>query len=367
MKVLSSLPSITAFLACLGSGISHADLQPMGEEGMDEVTGAGIIYLPENFRIEFDDLSYVKTLVSSTPPPCLGATVCNNKAELIWYGLKLGGANGSVTSTSGSVIPSWGTATNPWLLKVETLTRTPWAASGSPAAVALPILNYYAPTYTPGEGGLKYGFWGDIISRDRVTDAIPTDGKLQSQNIWNDFTLNGSRMSMFQNTYDQSFGMAWLNRINSSATGQYRFSVAQTNQPIGALDAPATAVPTFNNVEGFYVTDLDINMVVGTFHYQPLIFGAADTTSQNFQVELVRIPNAPGIYQKHYRDYSLTTAAEMAKMCTNTTADCAAATHGEINMGKVEFKSPSGVSVDLGSAKISGLLINHLKIKTLGL
>jgi len=36
-------------------------------------------------------------------------------------------------------------------------------------------------------------------------------------------------------------------------------------------------------------------------------------------------------------------------------------------MGKVEFKSPTGATVDLGSSKITGLMINHLKIKTLGL
>jgi len=364
MKVLSGLPFVPLLLAATLAGLSHADLEPIAEDGLDDVSGAGIIYLPENFSIEFDDLAYVRTLVSSTAP------AFGKKAELIWYGLSLGGANGNVTGRTGALIPSWGTAANPWLLKVETLTRTNYAG----ASQAVPILNYYAPTYTPGEGGLKYGFWGDIIVRDNVTNAIVTDvpsattGKLQSQHIWNDFTLNGSRMSMFQNTVDQSFGMVWLNRINSSATGKYRFSVAQSSQPAGALNgAPATAVPTFSNNEGFYITDMDINMVVGSLHYQPLIFGAADATTQNFQIEMVRLPNIAAIYNQHYRNYASSTPAELAKMCTNTTADCTGATHGEINMGKIEFKNPSGATVDLGSAKISGLMIQHLKIKTLGL
>lgn len=361
MKVLPGLLSVPMFITCLTAGYSHADLQPIGEEGMDEVTGAGVIYLPENFQIEFDDLAYVKTLVSSTAPSF------GRKAELIWYGLSLGAANGSVTTRSGGLIPSWGTATNPWLLKVETLSKTNYSGG----TTALPVLNYYAPAYTPGEGGLKYGFWGDIVVRDNTSGLVVTDGKLQSQNVWNDFTLNGSRMSMFQNTYDSSFGMVWLNRINSSATGKYRFSVAESTQPAGALgtssDARATAVPTFNTLEGFYVTDMDINMVVGLMHYQPLIFGARDSTTQNFQVELVRIPNVPAIYNQVYRNYGSSAPAELAKMCTNTTADCTGATHGEIKFGKVEFKSPTGATVDLGSATIGGLMIQHMKIKTLGL
>jgi len=361
MKVLPGLLSVPMFVTCLMAGYSHADLQPIGEEGMDEVTGAGIIYLPENFQIEFDDLAYVKTLVSSTAPSF------GKKAELIWYGLKLGGANGSVTTTSGSVIPSWGTADNPWLLKVETMSKTNYSGG----TTALPVLNYYAPLYTPGEGGLKYGFWGDVVVRDNTTGLVVTDGKMQSLNVWNDFTLNGSRMSLFQNTYDQSFGMVWLNRINSSATGKYRFSVAESTQPAGAVGtssvATATAVPTFNNVEGFYITDMDINMVVGNLHYQPVIMGAADSSTQNFKIEMVRLPNVAAIYNQVYRNYASSTPAELAKMCTNTTADCTSATHGEINFGKIEFKSPTGSTVDLGSAKISGLLIQHMKITTLGL
>ncbi|RZU46892.1 hypothetical protein EV700_1277 [Fluviicoccus keumensis] len=361
MKVLPGLLPVPMLLTCLSAAVCHADLQPIAEEGMGDVTGAGIIYLPENFQIEFDDLAYVKTLVSSTAPSF------GKKAELIWYGLKLGGANGSVSTTSGSVIPSWGTANNPWLLKVETMTKTGYSGGST----ALPVLNYYAPTYTPGEGGLKYGFWGDIVVRDNSTGLVVTDGKFQSQNVWNDFTLNGSRISLFQNTYDQSFGMVWLNRINSSATGKYRFSVAESTQPAGALgnstNAVATAVPTFSASEGFYITDMDINMVVGNLHYQPVIMGAADTTTQNFQVEVVRIPNVASIYNQFYRDYSSSSATELAKMCTNTTADCTSATHSQINFGKVEFKSPTGATVDLGSAKIDGLMIQHMKIKTLGL
>ncbi|HEX5361981.1 MAG TPA: hypothetical protein VFW49_13005 [Fluviicoccus sp.] len=410
MKVLSGVLSIPMLLSALQVAVCHADLQPMGDEGMEDVSGAGVALLPENFRITFDDTAYIKTLTSTTAP------AFGKKAELIWYGMTLGAANGSLSSRGAGQITSWGTASNPWLLKVETIN----ALNYSGALQNVAVMNYYAPKYTPGEGGLKYSFWGDVIVRcvdntsvgctvggvDSVLDITnvdlqPTrpapagivatevssigyfDGHFQSQNIWDDFTLNGSRFSIFSSVVDYnsaahttvasttngSLGLVWLNRINSSATGKYRFSVAQSAP--GTLNGSGltTVAPTFNNTEGFYITDMDINMVVGSLHYQPVIIGAVQG-SQNFQIELVRLPNIAAIYNKHYIDYTkydLGDATEVAKMCSNTTADCTGATHSNINFGKVEFKNTAGATVDLGSAAISGMMFHHLKIRTCGL
>jgi len=412
--VLSGVLSIPMLLTALQVAVCHADLQPMGDEGMEDVSGAGVALLPENFRITFDDTAYIKTLTSTTAP------AFGKKAELIWYGMTLGAADGSLSSRNAGQITSWGTASNPWLLKVETIN----ALNYSGALQNVAVMNYYAPKYTPGEGGLKYSFWGDVIVRcinntdvgclggvDSVLDItgaetdptipgnvsnptakIPAsavsniayfDGHFQSQNIWDDFTLNGSRFSIFSSVVDYnsaahttvasttngSMGLVWLNRINSSATGKYRFTVAQGGA--GTLDAQGltTAAPTFNSAEGFYITDMDINMVVGSLHYQPVIIGAVQG-SQNFQIELVRLPNVAAIYNKHYIDYTkydLGDATEVAKMCSNTTADCTGATHSNINFGKVEFKNTAGATVDLGSAAISGMMFHHLKIRTCGL
>ena len=228
--------------------------------------------------------------------------------------------------------------------------------------------------------------------RDKTTNNILS--RMQAQSVWNDVTLNGSRFSIFQSTVDYddsthqdtplhpavatnngSFGIAWLNRINSSPTGVFRFSVAETAQPDCVLtpsacsnsttDTISTAAPTFNTVEGFYATDFDMNVVVGNLHYQPLIMGSAGDGSENFQIELVRIPNNPDVYNQFYRDYN--DASQDYKMCTGAKVDCSQATHGELSIGKVEFKSPTGVTVDLGSAKYEGLMIQHLKLRTLGL
>jgi len=248
-----------------------------------------------------------------------------------------------------------------------------------------------------------------VIVRDRNTSGCASNpttcaevSRMQSQSIWNDFTMNGSRFSIFQNTYDQSFGLSWINRLNSASTGVMRFSVAETTQAVGT---PATAAPVFSDSEGLFITDMDINMIVGVQHYQPLTLDNAANVdnvatpsdeTRNLSIELVRIPNTPSVYGAFYRNYASSTAPELAKMCTNATLDCTAATHGQLRMGNVTFKDPGGATSwaytrppnlpsgpkdnlvydnggadtangNIGSLMIDGLMIQHLKITTTGI
>lgn len=360
MTMNKLMTSMLLPLLMAATGSAHAELEQLSEEGLSQTTGEGIAYLPENIKIVFDDTAYIRTLPSTTTP---AFPTSGRKPELVWYGLALTAADGNVSGRVGNAITSWGTANNPWILKVETLSKVQY--NGVTAGV--PILSYYAPTYTLNEGGLKYAFWSDLVVRDSSNNIL-TGGRMQTQSVWNDVTLNGSRYSIFQNTYDQSFGVAWLNRINSKTTGQFRFSAAESNQPAGAASTTntvSTAAPTFQSAEGMYVTDFDINMIVGNLHYQPMIMGASDTTTQNFQIELVRIPNNPAVYNEFYRDYS--DPSQDYKACDGTKVDCSLATHGQLSIGKLEFKNALGTSVDLGSAKYDGLMVQHLKIRTLGL
>lgn len=360
-------------------------LELLEDELLSEEIGGAIAFLPENFKIVSDDTAYVRTLPSATAPafPVPAApNVLSEKAELLWYGIALAGNDGNTSDRVGNAITSWGTANNPWILKVESISKIRY--DGVTAAV--PIMSYYAPTYALNDGELKYAFWSDLVIRDRTTDTI--NGRFQTQSVWNGVSLNGSRFSMFQTTVDYtnslhtavagttagSLGVAWLNRINSSSTGAFRFSAAETSQPAGAnltgvaaINSISTAAPTFNTVEGFYANDFDMNMVVGNLHYQPMIIGSTGDGTQNFQVEVTRIPNTPAVYNAFYRDYSNNSAAELAKMCTSTTIDCSAATHSELRIGKVEFKSPTGATLDMGSGIYEGMMIQHLKIRTLGL
>lgn len=365
-------------------------LELLDDESLGQSTGAGVALLPENFKIVFDDTAYVRTLPSTSDPRLLSGQLVpfGKKAELIWYGLAFAGADGNVSDRVGDAIASWGTADNPWVLKAETVSRVKY---GGGAATGVPMLSLEAPTYTLNDGGLKYGFWSDLVIRElaSVNPLNPIVSRFQSQYVWNDVTLNGSKFSIFQSTVDYttsahnafaatnngSFGIVWQNRINSATTGVFRFSVAEVVQPDCTLTPAAcsnsttntvsTAAPTFNTVEGFYATDFDMNVMVGNLHYQPLIMGSTGDGSKNFQVELVRIPNNPDVYNEFYRNYNDPT--QEYKMCTNSTVDCSRSTHGELSIAKVEFKSPTGVTVDLGSAKYEGMMIQHLKLRTLGL
>ena len=383
-------PSILNYLVLAISLVFSSQtyaLEILEDLSLGETTGEGIAFLPENIKIVFDDTAYIRTLPSTTTP------AFGQKAELLWYGVALTGADGNVSDRVGNAITSWGTADNPWVLKAETLSRVKY---GGGAATGIPMLSLYAPEYALNDGGLKYAFWSDLVVRDKTTNNILS--RMQAQSVWNDVTLNGSRFSIFQSTVDYddsthqdtaahpavatnngSFGIAWLNRINSAPTGVFRFSVAETAQPDCILtptacsnsttDSISTAAPTFNSVEGMYATDFDMNVVVGNLHYQPLIMGSVGVGvgigPENFQIELVRIPNNPDVYNKFYRDYD--DVSQEYKMCTGAKVDCSQATHSELSIGKVEFKNPAGVTVDLGSAKYEGLMIQHLKIRTLGL
>jgi len=390
-------------------------LETLDDEVLSETTGEGIAFLPENFSIKFDDLAYFRYIPRGVPASGL------KHADVYWYGMGLGAPDSALTATNNlnsltvSPITSWGTAANPWVLRVYSTNDLLY--NGQTATVATganyPVLQYRAPsrdsttTASNTEGGLKYAFVGDIQICNNPAAAIgasgtgacaggtlftnsstnPGAGRLESINVWNNFTVNGSRLSFFQTTVDYdtadgtpstsipgftykaagagTFGMTFLNRINSAATGVYRFGVAQAtnSSPNGA--GPRTTAATFDPDEGAFFTDLDINLPIGNLHYQPVIF-SGDSTG-NFTIELVRIPNTTAVYNAAYRDYSSSTAAQLAKMCTATTVDCSAATHGEISIGNVSFKDVSGTAVDLGSASMTGVFIQHLKIKTLGL
>jgi hypothetical protein len=382
----------SALCLCLCGLVLQAPAQAieaLDDAGMAAVNGQGIAILPENFKIVFNDLAYTQALSTGTPS--------GNVGDMYWYGMALGGDNGNVSGNSfqnarkvGS-IASWGTAANPWLLKVE----SPAGYLYNGTYANYPVMNYYAPLPTSinasgiQDGGLKYSFWGDIIIRDKnnpvncTTSAAGASScnaiaKLQSQSIWSGFSLNGSRFSIFQNTYDKSFGFSWINRINSTSLGLLRFTVAETVTPAGASTmGRSTEVPVFSSLEGMYMKDLDINMIVGVQHYQPVFLDNAANVddpatswneTKNFSIEVARIPNVPNVYNAFYEDYSSIALGQVgAKTCQNTTPDCSGATHSQIRINDIYFNDVSGTKVDLGSVNINGLMIQHMKITTTGI
>ena len=421
MKLPSfTLLSLFVLLAGMTTGASAA-LEPVQEDDLGDVTGEGIAILPENFRVVFDPSAYIRTMPRGAPVDSTGGPSVDRAADLLWYGFAFSGQDGGVTAvSSANRITSWGTASNPWVFRAISTNNLLYNGT-SPG---YPVLQYSAPRYTAAGDfadnvnvmNLKYAFYGDI---GVCNVGTPTYGsvagcgglgaaaKLQSISVWDRLSFHGSKYSIFQSTADYgkymgnagveflpvtaggavadddgSFGAVWLNRINSSPTGVMRFGVggATSNTTI-----PQVTPGAFNNNEGIWVTDMDFNMPVGHLHYQPIIFD--NDAAGNLVIEVVRIPNNPAVYNYAYQNYG--TAVDpaaagannpapniAAKMCTNATLNCDDATHGQVSFGKIEFKNNAGTSVlgknNLGagvqaSAKLDGIFIQHLKIKTLGL
>ena len=182
----------------------------------------------------------------------------------------------------------------------------------------------------------------------------------------------------------------------------------------GTVATPAidrSFAPIFDQNEGLYLYSPNINLVLGNM-YQPFIVGSE---GKNIILEVTRIPNVPSIYKQIYTYYTDTDGANNAltavqkteyKGSTCNVAVCGTntvtlgsgassvmyqgnnATHSSIAIGSVSrdattnllkantakestgvvFRgSGTAVPVNLGSAVIDGVLIQHLKIKTTGL
>ena len=229
--------------------------------------------------------------------------------------------------------------------------------------------------------------------------------------------------------YDETLGIAALLRINTNDNpSTLKFSdtnldekgiristAAKSDTDDGTAVTPAidgSLAPLFNDKDGLYLYSANINLVLGNM-YQPFILASE---GNNIILEVTRIPKVPAIYSQIYTWYSdtdpnpqfqagtgLTTASFKGSTCnvsycgsnysdittgSNTVRyQGTNATHSSIAIGSVTrevstnllkanrgadatgivFKSPTGAAVNLGSAVIDGVLIQHLKIKTTGL
>ena len=218
---------------CLSQSIfALENLEQLDDAALSQATGEGIAMLPENFRMVFQgandnttqqltdytnrakDTGYIRYI--PVGPLTAEATASGaQKADLFLYGLAISRADSDInnrynSSTTGQ-ITSWGSADNPWLLKVQTVTVPNFAGASS----ALSYLSYEAPTYdiagfsdaTKDDYHLKLGLWADAFMRDpkvAAPDNNPSgwsnglSNRLRLQAIWNDFSINGSSINLFQ-------------------------------------------------------------------------------------------------------------------------------------------------------------------------
>lgn len=239
-------------------------LEALNDEGLAESTGEGIALLPENFRMVFQgandtvtqntdyanrgkDTGYIRVI----PVGPLTTEATNSgaqKADIFLYGLAIshadGDANKRFNDSATGLINSWGTATNPWLIKVQTNNAVPNFAGVSKA---LSYISLEAPEYNisgfndPDQHDyhLKLGLWADIFMRN-PTVAAPDNNpagwgaglsnRMRLQAIWDGFSINGSSLNIFQTldgatntgglstSYNNTLGLAGTLRFNGGDT-----------------------------------------------------------------------------------------------------------------------------------------------------
>lgn len=318
----------TVLASFIGLCISQSAfaLQELSDEGLSQTTGEGIALLPQNTYMIFQgekntttgadllnrelDTGYINYVPVG---PLSTATTDTNKsgavdegdravgkADLFLYGLALSASNAeradnnnervglNTAGTAINAIRSWGTATNPWILKVQSQANvptftpdgsTPNTDTGQVTYMALeaPLYEYYndnatgtgAPTVikTGADAAgadaynLKLGLWADAFVRNpnKIDGAIDqfqygnskglvgTEGdtdlnranRLRLQGIWNGFSLNGSNLKIFQTLngagstgglspfYNNTLGLAGIFRLNSGDGADFKASVNQ--------------------------------------------------------------------------------------------------------------------------------------------
>lgn len=295
----------------LSIGLSLVSPQLFALEALDDAslansTGEGIAVLPENFSMQFNGadntvgtgyirLIPVGPLTAASQDTNKDGLVNTNdhsvgKADIYLYGLALsqsntdyGSARAIGTTTNSRfdrAITSWGSAANPWLLKVATENDVPDFSALNPASTTKGNVSYLmleAPLYSTNVAGLsaaeksaynlKLGFWADAFVRDPTkaegnaaqfnlgenyagaSDATRAN-RLRLQAIWDGFSLNGSNIKMFQTlggvtateitqglstNYNNTLGIAGVIRLNGGDGENLRATYTDPSNPSGPM------------------------------------------------------------------------------------------------------------------------------------
>ena len=264
LHTVSFQKTVLASLIGLCLSQSVFALQEISDAALSETTGEGIAMLPEDFRMVFQgarthdyvatpnnndytdrtkDTGYIRYI--PVGPLTAEATAAGaQKADMFLYGLAVSRAdtdiNNRYNSSATGQIKSWGSADNPWLLKVQSATIPNFAGVDQ----SLSYLTYETPTYdivgfadvNKDDYHLKLGLWADVFMRSSKVAAPDNNpsgwgaglsNRLRLQAIWNDFSINGSSINLFQTlggatnagglstSYNNTLGLAGTLRFNS--------------------------------------------------------------------------------------------------------------------------------------------------------
>jgi hypothetical protein len=400
-------------------------LEAISDAELSDTTGEGLAFLPEGFKIVMEDLdtSYINLIPrgETKDPDGAGALVAPSRADLYMRNVSITRDDETLTRASSASIRSWGSGANPFYLSVKSESRPTFASATN---VSRSFLRFEAPQYCLGVAGLSTGAGTNCLAGADTGDALDaynlrlgfsldvlvknntsTEGYIVGatartglnlsganglglQAIWNGASINGTTFDIFQTpddssaganagstTYNGTLGLRAVLRFNTDydaavstkANNGLRISTAldNTNDANGIYNGTTNRL--FDANEGLYLYGLDMNLPLGIPHYQSVVLGKADANG-NFYMELTRLPNNPLAYNDAYIDYSnATQVAEKTCGSINCGTATRPATHGTISIDKVEFRDKANNIVNLGSAKIEGLFIQHLKLTTTGL
>ncbi len=385
--------------------VSHVQasltMSSMSDEELSDVRGAGIAIALEDFSFSFSPTSYVELTGAPTALPGW------NRGDAIYYGLTIsGGQTGPGTGTnfhrgaSGGGVPAICVQTDTVGCPIGQLGATNFAPvydpyvlrafqyegydfqgnwrTGTAGPNAMPtVMEFIGPS---NMDPWRWAFWGEI----EVDRGGPNNAVLQSQSIINgkNATKTGIpsifRISKTQNTADPTLGIMY----QSALSGDFRFSVGQQ----ATSPNLAGQVPLFNPQEGIYFRDVDAFLPMGRLHSMALTVDTTPAADGNFLLELGPVPNIAYVYNDIYCGVHSNSPAGCPSALESTDyfgRDVLAVqtpnpeTHGYVRWGDmarpytandngIYFRDNSGVQTHIGVARIEGMLIQHLRIETLG-
>ena len=308
--------ALTAALLSAACGANA--MQPLDDEAMADISGAGIALAFEDFRWLTAPTSYFEQM-GSDPVPLPGETsTVWQRADMRWYGLSItavpeagstasqdvgfhwagNGAFGAPCTEGGLACPLGGQIArfaaydNPYVMRAWSphgFTYTGQEVNTDSNNPDITLYEYVAPTNQPY---YNFAFWGEIEAGRTGPNEILGAGHgdfLKSQTLIQG-NAAGSVFRMFQHTQpgNETFAMMY----HSHLRGDFRFSVAQQNADSSDIIGQPVI---FDEREGLHFKNVDAFIPLGQSFYQALTLGPADTPG-NFILEVPRLRDhdAPG-------------------------------------------------------------------------
>lgn len=399
-------------------------LTSLTDEALAEVSGAGIAVALDDFRYANAPTSYIELTGSDGGAKWqrgdaryYGLSLTAGGAGTDWYGDGCSGADPLSCPLGVGSIADFASIYNPFVLRVFQYEGFDYqgdlrdqATTGNPDSMPT-VLELIGPSDVPNPW--RWSFWGELeVGRNATTPAAlgSTHSQadfLQSQSIiyGKPVTKDGRpailRLLKVENNADPTFGLMY----QSALSGDFRFSVAHSTD--GGPDG-LHEVPNFEDTEGLYFKNVDAFLPLGQLHYQAITLDNVAAGDGNFVIELTRLPDQAPVYNDFYSFSSGCTGDYAGVNCGYKRTERPERyneTHGYVRWGDPEktngasemkegviFKaapgqtfeayartnnsalsgdnsnsySSTGSEFNIGNAQVEGLLVQHLKITSLG-